>query len=125
MKNEKSVTVIPAVPGWKILKPYFDDEKGCDALFEQPVIAWGIEVGTRKSQKYDEPLTHYNVTPITPEGETDQFGEWFLESQDGKISEQDVGVFDDRFEVLRAVRLRREDKERRESKVACKAAAAR
>ena len=44
--EKRTVTVIPAEPGWRVVGPVHSDD-GIKELYEEPIIAWRIETVSR------------------------------------------------------------------------------
>ena len=61
MRNEPTVTVIPATPGWRVCEPVqSEDGESVDEVVETDIIAWAVMVHQRSEFEisgYAEPVT--------------------------------------------------------------------
>lgn len=112
-----SVTVIPAAPGWNLLRPCSNENDNVCELWSTPIIAWKIE------QHSFHPVTGRDdsyscVTAITAEGDAPDNSDYAYELPDGKITIPDDRDFDSKGPLVAyfqdsAQRQRKAEEERK------------
>lgn len=74
------ISVIPALPEWRLVSPCTDEQSEVCELYFEAIIAWAIEA----HEALDGSL-FYEVKPITPDGSHEGDGSWAISPPDGKM----------------------------------------
>jgi hypothetical protein len=79
-------TIIPAQPGWKVVKPIYDSEGGKAEAFLEDIIAFVIAVG--------EDRVNCTPIPITASGIPAESSVWAIVSPSGLVEQQFIATCD-------------------------------
>jgi hypothetical protein len=81
MTKSKTITLVPALPGWSVAHLTFSDsnyDPATASLAFDPILAWEI---TRGEDYYGK--DYYDVSPITLDGIPSDSDHWAIKRSDG------------------------------------------